>query len=245
MYRRLSVGAVIPALNEEDNVASVIADLISLVDAMGNRVVDDIVVCDNNSSDETAERAREAGARVVTQTKPGYGIACLTAIDALRSVDIVLFVDGDQAFDVKQATCLLEPIAQGADLVIGSRILGQTEPGALSLPQVVGNRVAGLLIRLLWRQRATDLGPFRAIKAKALAELQMQDETFGWTVEMQIKAIQLKMTIVEVPVDTLRRRHGKSKIGGTVRGVIGASIGILGTIIKLALRPSENHQNME
>lgn len=245
MHRGLTIGAVIPAQNEEDNIAPVVEGLIALREASGNRLVDDIVVCDNNSRDATAKRAEGAGARVVRQAKPGYGIACLTAIAALNPVDIVLFVDGDQTCNLRQANVLLGAIAQGADLAIGSRSLGKRESGALSLPQTVGNRFASLLIRLLWRQRVTDLGPFRAVTAKALTELQMQDETFGWTVEMQIKAYQLRMKVVEVPVDTLRRRHGKSKIGGTFKGVIGASIGILGMIVKLALRRPEKDKSLE
>ncbi len=238
MLGNSSIGAVIPAQNEEDNIASVVEDLVALRGPDGNRLIDDIVVCDNNSNDATAQRASKAGARVVSQRKHGYGIACLTAIAALKPVDVVLFVDGDQAFKVEQATLLLQTIERGADLVIGSRILGEMEPGALSLPQVVGNQVAGLLIRLLWRQRTTDLGPFRAITSKALTKLQMTDETFGWTIEMQIKALQHKMTVVEVPVDTLKRKYGKSKIGGTVRGVVLASIGILGMIVKLVMQDS-------
>ena len=245
MIRGLTVGAVIPAQNEEDNIAPVVEGLLALREESGSRLIDDIVVCDNNSDDTTAERARAAGARVVRQTKPGYGIACLAAIAALNPVDTVLFVDGDQSCNLGQARDLLSAIAQGADLAIGSRSLGQRESGALSLAQIVGNRIAGLLIRVLWRQRTTDLGPFRAIRATALTELQMADETFGWTVEMQIKALQLKMKVVEVPVDTLRRRHGKSKIGGTVRGVIGASIGILVMISKLALRPIAKGKSTE
>ena len=172
----------------------------------------------------------------MSEPTPGYGIACLTAIAALEDVDLVLFIDGDQAFDVRQATRLLDAIGQGADLAIGSRVLGQMQPGALSLPQIAGNRVAGVLISLLWRQRVTDLGPFRVIRRTALAALDMQDKTYGWTVEMQIKAIQRKMRIAEVPVDSHKRQHGKSKVGGTVRGVVGASIGILTMILKLALR---------
>ncbi len=238
MGERVRVGAVIPARDEEDNIGTVVRALRALQTGTGDPLVDDIVVCDNGSADATAPRALDAGARVVSQPTPGYGIACLTAIAALTDVDIVLFVDGDQSFDVGQATRLLEAIAAGADLAIGSRVLGRMEPGALSAPQIAGNRVAGFLIRLLWRARVTDLGPFRAIRRKALAALDMRDTAYGWTVEMQIKAIQQDMRVVEVPVDTLRRRHGKSKVGGTVRGVLGASIGILGMILKLALRPA-------
>ena len=233
----LRIGAVIPARDEQDNIAAVVHDLRALRNDNGGALLDDIVVCDNGSTDATGQRARAAGARVVCEPTPGYGIACLTAIAALQDVELVLFVDGDRAFDVRQATRLLAPIRDGADLVIGSRVLGQMQPGALSLPQIVGNRVAGALISLLWRQRVTDLGPFRMIRRAALAALDMQDETYGWTVEMQIKAIQRKMRVDEVPVDSHRRVHGKSKVGGTVKGVVGASIGILGMILKLVLRP--------
>lgn len=238
MLGELRIGVVIPARDEEENIAAVVKGLFELAASPGQRLVDDVVVCDNNSSDATAEHAQAAGARLVSQPKPGYGIACLTAIAALEPVDIVLFVDGDQAFDLQESIRVLQPIADGADLVIGSRAIGHRERGALSLPQIVGNCAAGLLIRLIWRQRVTDLGPFRAITVEALAELDMRDETYGWTVEMQIKAIQAKMTIVEVPVTTLRRRHGDSKIGGTLRGVVGASVGILSMILKLAVRRS-------
>lgn len=234
----LRIGAVIPARDEQDNIAAVVQDLRALHNRSGGALVDDIVVCDNGSADATAQRARAAGARVVCEPTPGYGIACLTAIAALDDVDAVLFVDGDQAFDVRQATRLLEKIGDGVDLVIGSRVLGRMEPGALSPAQIIGNRVAGVLISLLWGQRVTDLGPFRVIRRAALAALDMQDETYGWTVEMQIKAIQQKMHVAEVAVDSRRRTHGKSKVGGTVKGVVGASIGILAMILKLVVRPA-------
>ncbi|MCY3819980.1 MAG: glycosyltransferase family 2 protein [Gammaproteobacteria bacterium] len=236
MTERLRIGAVIPARDEEDNIGAVVRALRALRTRAGDALIDDIVVCDNGSADATGQRARDAGARVVNQQKPGYGIACLTAIAALADVDVVLFVDGDQSFDTSQASRLHDAIAQGADLAIGSRVLGRVERGALSAPQIAGNRVAGILIRLLWKARVTDLGPFRAIRSTALAALDMRDTAYGWTVEMQIKAIQQNMRVVEVPVDTRRRRHGKSKVGGTVRGVAGASIGITGMILKLALR---------
>ena len=236
MYKDLSIGAVIPACNEADNIGPVVSALLDLRTDAGFRVIDDVVVCDNGSTDATAQRAQTAGARVVVEETPGYGRACLTAIAALRPVDVVLFVDGDQSFEVSQSLDLLAAIAAGADLAIGSRALGQMEPGALSIPQIVGNRVAGLLIRLLWRRVVTDLGPFRAVRADALRQLDMCDVAYGWTVEMQVKAIQWNMRIVETPVNTLRRRFGISKVGGTLRGVVGASIGILGTIAKLRCR---------
>ena len=150
MYKNLSVGAVIPACNEEDNIGAVVTALLDLRMDAGHRVIDDLVVCDNGSTDATAQRAQAAGARMVVEGTPGYGMACLTAIAALHPVDVVLFVDGDQSFEVRQSLDLLAVIADGADLAIGSRALGRREPGALSMPQIAGNRVAGLLIRLLW-----------------------------------------------------------------------------------------------
>ena len=148
----------------------------------------------------------------------------------------MLFTDGDGSFEAAQALRLLDAIAGGADLAIGSRVLGRREAGALSAPQIAGNRVAGRLIRLLWGAAVTDLGPYRAIRAEALGRLDMRDRTYGWTVEMQVKAIQHGLRVVEVPVDALRRRFGRSKVGGTVRGVVGASIGILSMIARLRWR---------
>lgn len=236
MYEGLTVGAVIPARDEAENIGEVVGGLLALRTAAGQRVVDDIVVCDNGSADATAERARAAGARVAVEQRPGYGRACLTALAALRPVDVILFVDGDRSCDLRQTLDLLRAAADGADLVIGSRVLGRMEPGALSPPQIAGNRVASLLIRLLWGHRVTDLGPFRAIRADALRRLDMRDTAYGWTVEMQIKAIRLRMRIVETPVDSRRRRFGRSKVGGTVKGVVGASVGILGMIVRLRSR---------
>ena len=233
MYEGLTVAAVIPARDEAENIGEVVRGLLALRTADGRRVVDDVVVCDNGSTDATAERARAAGARVAVEPTPGYGRACLTALAALRPVDVVLFVDGDRSCDLRQALDLLRAAADGADLVIGSRVLGRMEPGALSPPQIAGNRVASLLIRLLWGHRVTDLGPFRAVRADALQRLDMRDTAYGWTVEMQIKAIRMRMRIVEKPVDSRGRRFGRSKVGGTVKGVIGASVGILGTIFRL------------
>ena len=235
MYEGMTVGVVIPARDEVGNIGDVVGGLLGLRADTGARIVDDLVVCDNGSTDATAERARAAGARVVVEKIPGYGRACQTAIAALRPADVILFVDGDRSCKEDQARDLLRAIAAGADLVIGSRVLGQVEPGALSPPQIAGNRVASVLIRLLWGRRVTDLGPFRAIRSAALRALDMRDTAYGWTVEMQIKAIQRRMRIVEVPVDSLRRRFGRSKVGGTVRGVIGASVGILGTIVRLRI----------
>ena len=227
---------VIPARDEQENIAKVVQDLRRLTNEESKPLVDDIVVCNNNSSDETAERAEQAGARVVFEEQAGYGIACLTALGSLSNVDIVLFVDADQSVNVAQTPDLLDPFLDGADLVVGSRTLGQIQKGALSVPQLVGNRIAGILIWLLWRHRISDLGPFRAIRSDALTKLRMQDQAYGWTVEMQVKSIQHRLSIVEVPVNTNRRQFGKSKIGGTLKGIVGASIGILGMIFTLYIR---------
>lgn len=198
-------------------------------------LVDNIVLCDNGSIDNTAAIARDCGAIVVIEEEKGYGAACLAAISVPLDKDIVVFVDADHSVDCSELPALLEPLYSGADLVIGSRTLGNCESGALSIPQALGNRLASLLMRILWKERVTDLGPFRAISNKVLNDLQMQDRQFGWTVEMQVRAFQLNKHVVEVPVST-QKRIGQSKISGTVSGVIGASKGILGTIAKLYWR---------
>lgn len=245
MYRGLTVGVAIPALDEEPSIGLVVGDLVALRTSDGHRLVDDIVVCDNGSMDATASVATTAGARVVHETRAGYGSACQAAIGALDPTDVVLFTDGDHAFHASQATRLLDGIADGADLAIGSRTLGRQEQGALTRGQEMGNRVATTLIRLLWRRRMTDLGPYRAIRTQALARLGMADPAFGWTVEMQVKATQQGLTVVEVPVDT-RVRLGESKISGTLRGALGAGFGILSTIARLRLQQSRrSHDNPE
>ena len=238
MYRGLTVGVAIPALNEEASIGLVVGDLRSLYNADDTPVIDDVVVCDNGSSDATAARAAEAGARIAQEARRGYGSACLAAIAKLRRTDVVLFTDADHAFYAAQATRLLDRISKGADLVIGSRASGHRDPGALSPTQVMGNRLATTLIRFLWGPRVTDLGPYRAIRSEALSALGMRDPAFGWTVEMQVKAIQHGLEVVEVPVDT-RARIGKSKISGTVRGVLGAGFGIFSMIAKLRWQQRE------
>lgn len=232
MYCGVTVGVAIPALNEAQSIGLVVGDLLAQRNADGTRIVDEVVVCDNGSTDATAARAAQAGARVVHERQPGYGRACQAAIGALAAADVVLFTDADHAFHANQAVRLLEGISAGADLAIGSRTLGKQDQGALTRSQSAGNWVATRLIRVFWGQRATDLGPYRAIRSQALARLDMRDATFGWTVEMQVKAIQHGMKTVEVPVDT-RQRIGQSKISGTLRGAIGAGCGILGMIARL------------
>lgn len=226
------IAAIIPARDEEKAIGAVVTGLKNLCDHQGNRLIDSIVVCDNGSTDQTAEAARQAGATVVYQAVAGYGLACLTAVSQLQDTEILLFIDGDNAFRAEQSRPLIAAISNGADLAIGSRVLGQMAPGALTFPQQFGNRLASFLIRCIWGAKITDLGPFRAISWQAYQRLRMADKRFGWTVEMQIKAIQQGMSVIELPVDT-DRRIGRSKISGTVRGTIGASLGILSMIARL------------
>ncbi len=232
MYKGQRISAIIPALNEELAIGKVVHQLSNLIDKNGISVVDEIIVCDNGSTDKTTEIAKSQGANVVKQNTPGYGIACLTAINALQPCDIVLFIDGDDSCFVDQAMLLLTGITQGDDLAIGSRALGNIEKGALTPVQLFGNQFSAVLIRLLWQAKITDLGPFRAIKYSALKKIDMQDRAFGWTVEMQVKAIQLDLKMNEYPVDS-KIRIGESKISGTVTGSFKAGMGILSMIAKL------------
>lgn len=238
MYAEQRLWAVIPALNEEGAIGLVVNGLLAL-EHNGHAVLDGIVVCDNGSTDNTAAVAKSAGATVVSQTTRGYGIACLTAIAALpKDCDIVLFVDGDDSCVPSQAMPLINALVhpeENADLVIGSRTLGDIEPGALTPPQQFGNWLASFLIRALWQVNVTDLGPYRAIKRDVLEAIDMKDETFGWTVEMQVKAIKHGYKVIERPVDA-KVRIGVSKISGTVKGTILAGYCILSTIATLKLR---------
>ena len=220
---------VIPVFNEQEAIQNVLSDIPRHLEA-------DVVVVDNGSTDRTVELARRKGARIVHERRRGYGWACLAGIAALHKPDIVVFLDGDYSDYPDEMTGLVKPIVEGrADLVIGSRILGNREAGAL-LPQArFGNWLATWLIRRLFGACFTDLGPFRAVTYPALLQLEMQDRTFGWTVEMQVKAARLKLRFLEVPV-SYRRRIGVSKITGTVSGTIRAGWKILYTIFKYRLR---------
>ena len=235
MYKNLTVAVIIPAFNERPSIEVVINEIKALQSKDGITIVDDIVVCDNASTDDTGKIAHAAGARVIREEQRGYGNACLAAIGALGDPDVVVFVDADHSVVAAELPVLLDDIAAGSDLVIGSRVADKQENNALTLPQKVGNLLASRLIQLLWRQPVTDLGPFRAIRYPQLLSLNMQDQCFGWTVEMQVKAIQTGMRVSEVPVSTLKR-IGRSKISGTVSGVIGAATGIFGMIFKLWLQ---------
>ncbi len=260
MYKRRQVAVIVPALNEAQSIGKVLSDLNSLRvcrhcgDALvSNRpaqcpdqqkdlcradskpLVDLIVVGDNGSTDGTASIARMHSAVVVHEPERGYGAACLAALRHPAAHDLVAFVDADDSVDVRELPGLLDPLVNGANLVIGSRAIGQCEKGALSLPQRFGNWLASALIRRLWKEPVTDLGPFRAIDYRSLKRLNMSDRHYGWTVEMQVRALQLSLHVREVPVSALVR-IGQSKISGTVRGVIGAANGILGTIARLYIR---------
>lgn len=241
MYKNKHIAAIIPARDEALSIAQVITNLKNLNDASSAQVIDKIVVCDNGSTDNTAAIATDAGATVVQETIPGYGIACLTALEEAKTADILLFIDGDNAFRAKQAIPLIDAVANNADLAIGSRKLGKVEKNALTVPQRFGNWLASYLIQLIWQETVTDLGPFRAITQEALRRLNMEDKRYGWTIEMQIKAIQHGMVMEERPVDTYCRL-GRSKISGTIKGTIGAGVGILSMIVKLRWRQFRKSQ---
>lgn len=229
------IDVLIPAYDEEASLPLVLGDLAALPSpAAPHR----IVVADNNSTDATAEVARAGGAVVVPAPRQGYGSACLAGLDWLRNngpPGIVVFLDADHSDHPDELPRVVAPILAGeADLVIGSRVLGDREPGAL-LPQArAGNLVACALIRLLYGHRYTDLGPFRAIRWEALERLGMADPDFGWTAEMQVKALRHGLRVAEVPV-SYRKRVGVSKITGTVQGTIRAGYKILWTVLRYGL----------
>ncbi|RME90870.1 MAG: glycosyltransferase family 2 protein [Candidatus Hydrogenedentota bacterium] len=228
------IAFVIPALNEEKSLPFVLQDLPK---PDKNHIV---IVADNGSTDKTAEIAKKYNAIVVSQPTKGYGIACLTALAELQNhhpdTDVVVFLDGDYSDSPKEWKQLVNPILhQNYDFVLGSRVLGMkqgmTEKGAL-LPQArFGNLLSTFLIRLFWKERYTDLGPFRAIRYASLQKLNMQDKNFGWTVEMQIRAVKANLKILEIPV-SYKKRIGVSKVTGTIKGSVMAGIIILKTIFK-------------
>jgi glycosyltransferase involved in cell wall biosynthesis len=222
------IGVVIPALNEEPAIGQVIADIPAWVD--------EVVVADNGSVDRTAVVARAAGARVITEKQRGYGAACQAGISALSGVDIVVFVDGDYSDRPQEMAALVDPITTGAaDFVVGSRVSGEREPGALTPQQRFGNWLACRLIGRLSGTRCSDLGPFRAIRAEALKRLELRDRAYGWTVEMQLRAAEEGLKYREVPV-SYRVRIGTSKISGTVLGSLKAGVTILTVIGRSAWR---------
>ncbi|WP_020535616.1 glycosyltransferase family 2 protein [Lewinella cohaerens] len=226
------IDLIIPAYNEEASIGLVVADI-------PRDWVRDIIVCNNASTDKTAEVAAAGGATVVDQPRPGYGSACLAGMAHVAAKkpseqpDIVVFLDGDYSDHPEELPLLIKPILEEEmDMVIGSRATGAMESGAMQPQQIFGNWLATNLIRLFYNYHFTDLGPFRAIRWDKLQALEMQDPDFGWTVEMQVKAAKKKLRCTEVSV-TYRRRVGVSKVSGTIRGTIMAGYKILWTIFKL------------
>ena len=219
------ISVIIPVFNEQDAIEKVIGDIPS-------HLPTEIIVVDNGSTDQTAKLAAAMGARIVRENRRGYGSACLAGIAATNDPDIVVFLDGDYSDHPNEMPDLIAPIIENrAYLVIGSRVLGNSEPGALMIQARFGNRLATRLIKILFGVSYTDLGPFRAIRYRTLMDLNMQDKTFGWTVEMQVKAAIQALKIKEVPV-SYRKRIGVSKITGTIEGTFKAGWKILFTIFK-------------
>ncbi len=222
------IKVIIPAFNEEASIAKVISEIPDYVS--------EIVVVSNNSTDNTVENAQNAGATVLTESNKGYGYACLHGIDYIskqsKTPEIIVFIDGDYSDYPEELDKLVKPILeQDIDLVIGARTKELREPGSMTPQQVFGNKLATFLMQVLFRAKFTDLGPFRAIKYDRLMQLQMEDKTYGWTVEMQLKAIKRKLRYTEVPV-RYKKRIGVSKVSGTVKGTIFAGIKILAWIFK-------------
>lgn len=228
MYKGKRVSVIIPALNEELSLPRVIDDL-------PENIPDEIIVVDNGSTDNTASVAEEAGARVLKEYIRGYGAACQKGISSAQNPDIIVVLDGDYSDYPDRIAILLDPIMeQDFDMVLGSRTLGKAEKGSMTFTQIFGNRFAACLIAKLTGFKYTDMGPFRAIKTEKLKGLKMSDKNYGWNVEMQIKAVKQGLKIKEVPID-YRNRIGRSKISGTISGVIKAGIKIIYSVFKYAV----------
>jgi glycosyltransferase involved in cell wall biosynthesis len=226
------IKVIIPAYNEENAIANVIAEI--------PNSVDEIIVISNNSTDKTEEVAKNAGATVLSETKKGYGYACLKGMDYISKLetkpDIVVFLDGDYSDYPEELTKLVAPILnQDVDFVIGARVPNLRENGSMTPQQVFGNWLATFLMNVFFKAKFTDLGPFRAIKYNKLLQLQMEDKTYGWTVEMQLKVLKQKMSYIEIPV-RYKNRIGVSKVSGTVKGTIMAGVKIIGWIVKYTFK---------
>jgi glycosyltransferase involved in cell wall biosynthesis len=224
------ISVIIPALNEEEPIAAVVRACLT------TGLPAEVIVVDNGSSDRTAERARAAGAKVVSEPTPGYGRACAAGIRALSpECDLVVFLDGDGSDCPELMPLLVEPIRLGErDFVIGSRTRGEREPGSMNFQQVFAGRIAGLLLRFLYGVRYTDMCPFRAIRRDALEKLEMKEATYGWNLEMQMRAARARLRILEVPVNHRCRTGGESKVSGTFRGTFLAGARIVTTLFRVA-----------
>jgi glycosyltransferase involved in cell wall biosynthesis len=224
------VSVVIPALNEEDCIAEVVR-------MIPRELADEVIVVDNGSDDLTAERAREAGARVVHEPLRGYGRACRAGVHAVApDCEIIVFLDGDGSDCPEFMERLVEPIRKGThDFVIGSRTRGEREQGSMNFQQLFAGRVAGMLLRLLYGVRYTDMCPFRAIRRDQLERLGMHEETYGWNLEMQMRAARAGLRILELPVDHRCRIGGESKVSGTLTGTLRAGTRILATLARVAM----------
>jgi len=226
------IKVIIPAYNEQDSIGKVIAEI--------PKMVNEIIVVNNNSSDLTVQNAEQAGATVLTELNRGYGYACLKGLDYIANQDtkpdIVVFLDGDYSDYPEELTKVVAPIIEDdIDFVVGARVKKYREAGAMTPQQVFGNWLATFLMKLFFNAKFTDLGPFRAIKYSKLLQLNMQDQTYGWTVEMQLKVLKQKMTYKEVEL-RYKNRIGVSKVSGTVKGTIFAGIKILGWIFKYSFK---------
>jgi glycosyltransferase involved in cell wall biosynthesis len=233
---RRSVVVVIPTLDEEHSIAEVVRSL-------PRAIVSRVIVADGGSRDATAARAKAAGAEVIEAGR-GYGRACLMATMAAEGADIVVFMDGDGADDPAGIARLVEPIRSGRyDFVIGSRARGNREPGSIAWHQLAAGRLAGWAMRLLYRARYTDMCAFRAIRRDALLELGMRELTYGWNLEMQMRAARAGLRILEIPVDYRRRRGGNSKVAGSLIGTIRAGARILATFVRISTETSRSARN--
>ena len=226
------IKVIIPAYNEQNSIANVIKDI--------PKIVDEIIVVSNNSTDDTEINAKNAGATILHENRKGYGYACLKGMEYISTQknlpNIIVFLDGDYSDYPEQLTEIIAPIINNdIDFVIGARIKRLREKGAMTPQQVFGNWLATFLMKLFFGARFTDLGPFRAIKYDKLLALNMEDKTYGWTVEMQLKALKQKMSYIEIPVK-YRNRIGVSKVSGTVKGTIFAGVKILGWIFKYSFK---------
>jgi len=236
----MKISVVIPALNEEEPIAAVVRD------CLATGLPAEVIVVDNGSTDRTGDRARDAGAKVVAEPIPGYGRACAAGIRAVSpDCEIVVFLDGDGSDCPEFMEQLVQPIVRDEqDFVIGSRTRGKREAGSMNFQQVFAGRVAGALLRLLYGVRYSDMCPFRAIRRNALEKLGMKEVTYGWNLEMQMRAARMRLRILEIPVDHRCRTGGESKVSGTLRGTFVAGTRIIATLFRVAAERSQRTLKM-